>query len=157
MKKFKFNIVDILVVIAIVVVIAAGVWYLSTAGAGDDVYTYFVVEFTGRMPGTENDIEIGGEIRDSIRNYFLGHVVDVRSQPAELLTFDNTTNRFVRSVLPGRYDVFVTVRGVGTENDSVIQANGQPVRVGQEMFLRGRGYAGIGFITELWTMERGGR
>jgi len=28
------------------------------------------------------------------------------------------------------------------------------VRVGQEMFIRGRGYAGIGFITQIWTTER---
>ena len=157
-NKPKFNIIDGLVILAVIAIISAAVWFLTTAGPGDEVYVYFVVEFQGQMPDFENNVIAGyapnAEVRDSIRNYFLGHAWDVESRPAATVAFDNTTNTFVMATIPDRYDVYVTIRAVGTENHTAIQANGHTVRVGQEMFIRGRGYAGIGFITQIWTTER---
>ena len=154
----KFNIVDVLVILAIIAAIAAAIWFFTGTGFGNERYVYFVVEFQAQMPDFEDNIIAGyaaeAEVRDSIRNLFLGHVWDVWSQPAVLVTFDNTTNTFVNEVIPDRYDVYVTIRGVGTENESAIQSNGQIVRVGQEMFIAGNGYAGIGFITQIWTTVR---
>ncbi|MCL2396823.1 MAG: DUF4330 domain-containing protein [Defluviitaleaceae bacterium] len=154
MSKPRFNIIDAVVILAIIAVIAAGIWYFSTARGGDQVGVYFVVEFRGRMPGFEDNIAVGGEIRDSIRNVLLGRVVYVDVQPATQTTFDNETGVFMLADLPDRYDVYVTIRGNGTENNSEIRSEGELVRIGQEMFLRGRGYAGIGFITHLWTDGR---
>ena len=154
----RFNIVDVLVILAIIAVAAAAVWFFTSAGIGHERYVYFVVEFQEQMPDFESRIIAGyapeAEVRDSIRNLFLGHVWDVHSQPAVLVTFDNTTNTFISETIPDRYDVYVTIRGVGTENESAIMSNGQIVRVGQEMFIVGRGYAGHGFITQIWTRAR---
>ena len=156
MEKTKrgFNIVDMAVVAIIITVIAAGIWYFTTATGGEQVDVYFTVELRERMPGFEENIIIGGEIRDSVRNILLGYVVDIYMRPATLITFDSINNVFLTAYIPDRYDVYITVRGSGTESDSEIRTNGELVRVGQEMFLRGRGFAGIGFITELWTEVR---
>jgi len=158
MSKPKFNIIDGLVVLAIIAAIAVAIWFFTSAGFGNERYVYFVVEFQEQMPDFESKIIAGyspqAEVRDSIRNYFLGHVWDVQSRPAVLITFDNTTNTFVSETIPGRYDVYVTIRGAGTENESAIMSNGQIVRVGQEMFIAGWGYAGHGFITQIWTTAR---
>ena len=158
MSKPRFNIIDGLVILAIIAIIAVGAWFLTSAAPGDERYVYFVVEFAGQLPDFEEKITAGmaaeAEVRDSIRLYFLGHAWDVRSRPAQIITFDNTANEFVLETIPDRYDVYLTIRGVGTEDDYSIQTNGQVVRVGQEMFIRGRGYAGIGFITQIWTTER---
>ena len=154
----RFNIIDVLVVLVIIAVIAAAAWFFISAGFGDERYVYFVVEFQEQMPGFKDKIIAGyapsAEVRDSIRNYFLGHVWDVHSRPAALVTFDNTTNTFINGTIPDRYDIYVTIRGVGTENESAIMTNGQIVRVGQEMFIAGHGYAGRGFITQIWTTAR---
>lgn len=154
----KFNIVDGLMILAIIAGIAAAIWYFTSTGLGDERYVYFVVEFPAQMPDFEDNVYAGfapeAEVRDSIRNYFLGHAWDVWSRPAELLTFDNIANEFIIETIPDRYDVYITIRGVGTENESNIMSNGQIVRVGQEMFIAGNGYAGIGFITQIWTTER---
>jgi len=157
-KKPRFNIIDALVILAIIAAIAAAVWFFTSTGFGHERYVYFVVEFQEQMPDFEDKITAGfapeAEVRDSIRNLFLGHVWDVHSQPAVLITFDNTTNSFISETIPDRYDVYVTIRGVGTENESAIMSNGNIVRVGQEMFIVGNGYAGIGFITQIWTTAR---
>ena len=157
----KFNVIDALVILAVIAIIAAAVWFLSSATAGNEKYVFFTVEFAGQMPDAEQRIRATSgsaspeaEVRDSIRLYLLGHAWDVWSRPAQLITFDNNANEFVLETIPDRYDVFLTIRGIGTEDDRAIMTNGQIVRVGQEMFIRGRGYAGIGFITEIWTEDR---
>jgi len=158
MSKPRFNIVDALVILVAIALIAAAAWFFMSATPGNERYVYFVVEFQGQMPDFEDSIIAGhapaAEVRDSVRNYFLGHVWDIESQPAQLVTFDNVTNTFVNQIIPNRYDVYVTIRGVGTENASNIFSNGQIVRVGQEMFIQGMGYAGRGFITQIWTTDR---
>jgi len=157
-SKPRFNIVDGLVVLAIIAALAAGVWYFTNTGFGDDVYVYFIVEFQEQMPDFASNLRAGEteetEVRDSVRNLFLGHVWDYEVRPAVLTTFDHASNSFVTTNTPDRYDVYVTIRGVGTENESSIQSNGQIVAVGQEMFIAGRGYAGRGFITQIWTTAR---
>jgi hypothetical protein len=154
----KFNIVDGLVILAVIVVIAAAVWFFAGASPGNERYVYFVVEFQEQMPDFMDNITAGNapgaEVRDSIRNYFLGHVQHYEKRPAVLITFDNTINEFISTTIPDRYDVYVTIRGAGTENESAILTNGHIVRVGQEMFIVGHGFAGIGFITQIWTTAR---
>ena len=154
----KFNIVDVLVILALIAVIAAAIWFFMSATPGYERYVYFVVEFQEQRPEFQDKIITGyvpeAEVRDSIRNYFLGHVWDVRTVPTMVTTLDNTTYTLVREPIPGRYDVHVTIRGAGTEDRTAIMANGQVVRVGQEMFIAGRGYAGHGFIIQVWTTER---
>ncbi|MCL2574732.1 MAG: DUF4330 domain-containing protein [Defluviitaleaceae bacterium] len=159
-SKPKFNIIDALVILVILVVIAAGIWFLTSSGAGNERYVYFVVEFQEQLPDFEDRVRARtgfapeAEVRDSIRNLFLGHAWDVWSEPATLVTFDNTSETFILETIPDRYDVYVLIRGVGTENESAIMSNGQIVRVGQEMFIAGNGYTGIGFVTQIWTTWR---
>jgi len=157
MKKIKFNIVDFLLVIGIIAAIGVGVWYFTSSASGANVDVYFTVEFTQQFEDFADNIVISGEIRDSIRNTFLGRVERVEVRPAVTTTFDNLTGTWNRVYIPDRFDVYVTVVGQGNANPSQISVNGEAVRVGQEMFIAGRGFAGIGFITELSTAQRGGQ
>ena len=151
----RFNIIDKLLILGMIVLIGIAAYLLFFAASdADDVYTFFEVELRGQYPGFEDNIIIGGEIRDSVRNYLLGYVMDKRVLPAEIIVFNNDIQEFVIEYIPNRYDVFLTISGEGEETDSEITINNMPVRVGQEMFLRGRGYAGIGWVTELWTEVR---
>ena len=157
-SKPRFNIVDGLVALVIIAALAGGIWFFTNTGFGDDVYVYFVVEFQEQMPDFVSNLEAGEtertEVRDSVRNLFLGHVWDYEVRPAVLTTFDHSANSFVVANIPDRYDVHVTIRGIGTENESSIQSNGQIVAVGQEMFIAGWGYAGRGFIIDIMTTAR---
>ncbi|MCL2855624.1 MAG: DUF4330 domain-containing protein [Defluviitaleaceae bacterium] len=150
----KFNIIDALIILAVLAVGAGAVWFFTTAADTEDGYVYFVVEMRQAMPTVPAQISaaVGGEIRDSVRNYLLGQIVDVRHQPAYGVTFDNTTATFNNVPVPERYDVFITIRGRGTFSPSQILTEGQPVRVGMEKFLRGRGFAAIGVVVEVTPM-----
>lgn len=153
--KRRFNIVDVVVILLIAAVIAGGAWFLATATDGFNSYVYLTVELLEQHPGFVDSVVIGDEVRDSVRNLFMGHVYAVREEPARLITFSFEQQAFVYEVIPERYDIFVTVRGRGFASPSVISLENIEVRVGQPMFLRSRGMAGHGFATELWTTERG--
>ena len=154
MERPKFNIFDVFMLFVIVIVVAGGVWFITTRGDGMDTTVQIVVEFTNQPQDFVDSIVFGGEIRDSIRNFFLGYVMDVRVEPATRVTFNHEISQFVLESIPDRYDIYLTIVGYGTENPSFIRMEGQEKRVGQEVFLRGRGYAGIGFITEISTAPR---
>jgi len=151
LKKPRFNIIDAVVLLALAAVVAGGVWYFTSVSVEANVYVDFTVEFRNQPEGIEDFIEIGGEMRDSVRNYFLGHVVDFNVVPAHILNFDSTTNTFVQEIIPERTDIYLTIRGRGFESDSEITVEGQRVTIGRQMFIRGRGFVNTGFITELRT------
>jgi len=148
----KFNIIDVLIILGVIAGIAGAVWFFTNATDTEDGYVEFVVELRQAMPHFMEQIDVGGEIRDSIRNYLLGRVVDMRYQPAVTMTFDNETGTFSNTIVPDRYDVYITIRGRGSWNDSQILTEGQPVRVGMDKFLRGRGFAAIGVVVEVTPM-----
>ena len=101
----------------------------------------------------EDAIAAGGEIRDSVRNYFLGHIIGVSYQDAETTTFSTDAEEFTRQYVPERYDVFITIRGRGTFSPTETLTEGQPVRVGQAKYLRGRGFAAIGTVVGMDIFE----
>ncbi|MCL2415927.1 MAG: DUF4330 domain-containing protein [Defluviitaleaceae bacterium] len=151
MKLNKFNIVDGVIVLAFLAVLAAGAFFLTRGGGGDEVMVFFDVEFQQMEQSFIELVEEGDEIRDAVRNYFLGHVYDVRIEPSVVLVFDSIEGRFMQTVTPERYDIFITVSGRGTESNEAIYVEGQIVRVGREMSITGKGYANTGFIVGLRT------
>ena len=156
--KRKFNIIDIFVVLIFIAVMAAAVWFFANIGDGYERYVYFTVELRGVMPGYEDyiirEMERQGEVRDAIRNYFLGTVYNVEVRQGTQLTFDQTNQEVRLELVPELNDIFLTIRGHGTQSYREILVEGQLVTIGRSMYIRGNGFANRGFVVELWTEER---
>jgi hypothetical protein len=153
-KRSKFNIIDVLILLVIIIIIAAGIWFFANFARNDGIYVYFTIELRNRESGFADLILPDDEIRDSVRNYFLGHVVWVDEQPALMVSFDHRTQTYIETIIPDRYDVFVTIRGVGNQSEAYVRTHGHDMRIGQSMFIRGRGYAGVGYIVGLEIHDR---
>jgi len=151
--KPRFNIIDAIVVLILAMIIVFGVWLFGDAISDANVYVYFTVEFRNQTQGFEDFIEIGGEVRDSVRNYFLGHIVDIEVLPAHIINFDFENQVYVMETIPDRIDIYLTIRGRGTANDYAIHVEGHLVTIGREMNIRGRGFVNRGFITMLRTQD----
>jgi len=151
--KPRFNIIDAVVVLIIAGVVAFGVWFFGGATEEPNVHVYFTVELRNLEPNFDDFIELGGEVRDSIRNYFLGYVYDILVLPAHIITFDVENREYVMETIHDRVDIYLTVRGRGFASDYAIYVEGQLVTIGREMPIRGRGFVGTGFITMLRTQD----
>jgi len=152
----KFNIVDVVLMLLVAVVIIGGIWFLTRDSGGEARYVYFTVEMRSMEEHFAEIPEIGGVVRCAIRNHFLGYVYDVRVEPFYIISFNPLEGIFFRDTVPERYDVFITVRGNGTETDLAIHSEGELIRIGREMSIGGRGFAHTGFVVYLRTEPRGG-
>ncbi len=149
-KKFKINFFDV-VIILIVACVGLGVYFFTnkTPAAETKKLTY-VVELNKTTPGLEDYIRIGDDLTENTKNYNMGKVVSFETVPYSKITPDYENNTFVESVDPYYNSVFITVEANVTETASSYAVDGQYiVRAGTEVFVKGEGYAGEGYIVKV--------
>ena len=154
----RFNLLDLLICAGIIVMILAAIAYLgggSPIMASDKAEVYFTVEFVSLLPGFHEKISIGDTIEDSAKGYYYGVVSNIKAEPTIIETLDAVNQRVVKAEVPNRETILLTVKCVGTESDILITAGGQPIKIGQKMTLKGKGYAMSGFILEIRTYKGG--
>ncbi len=151
----KFNALDIVLVVLVFIICVAAVLYLNGAGnsvmASNQKTVYFTVQMKEEPANFADNIRIGDKINDSTRGYYYGTVSDVTVEPMTEPEPDLVNNAMKRSVVPDRYFVNVTIKCNGTESDTAITAEGQKITIGKELTIKGKGYAGEGFVVALRT------
>ena len=150
----RFNLLDVLIcagIIAMVLLVVAFFTGDSFIMASNRVTVYFTTEFVMMPLGFHEKISIGDTIEDSAKGFYYGVVSDIQVEPTTIETLDAINQRIVRAEVPERETILLTVRCEGTESDIMITAGGQPIKIGQRMTLKGKGYAMSGFVIELRT------
>ena len=110
----------------------------------------YVIELNKTTPGLEDYIRVGDDRTENTKNYNMGKVVDVKTIPYSKITPDYENNVFVDSVDPYYETVLITVEANVTETASSYAVDGQyVVRAGTEIFVKGEGYAGEGYIVKI--------
>ncbi len=156
-KKFRFNGMDIFIVIILAVVIAAGAYFLfgrdaSSVNVEQNVNVRFAIELTGKEAGYENaicqgDIVLVGE-KDKMRTT----IEKVEVLPAKTTGYDILDGRVLRAEVPMYNDIKVTLVGTGVENEEAIKINDIPVRIGQNLAAFGKGWSSTGYVVGLETV-----
>ena len=150
-KKFRINFFDVVIVVIVACVVIAAYVFLNRgeAAAATKKLTY-KIELNETTPGMENYIRIGDDLMENTKNYHMGKVVDFEVKPYTKITPDYENNRFVDSADPSHNTVVITVEADVTETDSSFAVDGQfIVRAGTEIFVKGEGYAGEGYVVEI--------
>ena len=150
----KFNALDILICVAVFAVAFGAAAYLGGGGpimANNNKTVYFTVEVISLPPGFHKKISIGDTIEDSSKGYYYGVVSGIKVEPTMMETLDAPNGKMVRTEVPERETVLLTVKCDGTESDTEVRANGHLIKIGQKMTLKGKGYAMGGFILAMWT------
>ncbi len=146
----KLNVIDLTVILVILIIAAGALWYFGRSSEDQTPTSVnFTVEFRRKDETFGQNIPIGGTVNDSVRGNYLGLVQNVEVIEEFEVIYDQNENRFVESPIPGLYRVMLTVSANGSENERDICAEGQPIKVGQQMFIKGKGFASIGYVTKL--------
>jgi hypothetical protein len=146
------NVLDLLFLVIIVLGLVIGYKYFSgSAVAGVQGNVYFEVELKSVKQEFADKIKVGDEIKDSIKGYYLGKVSNITVSPEVSTNWDTVSETFVEKESPEDKTVLIEVLANGAVNDDegFIYAEGQPVAVGKEMFIKGKGYAHQGYITKV--------
>ena len=149
-KKFKLNIFDIVIVV-IVLCIGVGLYVFTHRETTIDTKKLtYKIELNDATPGLADYIHEGDQLYENTKNYSMGNVVSVETVPYTKITQDYENERYVDSVDPTSERVIITVTANVTETDSAYAVNGQYiVRAGNEIFVKGPGYAGEGYVIQI--------
>ncbi len=163
-KKLKFNLVDVLIIIGIILAAAMCVYVLSSlkdtgsGSAADNVKMRYSVEFKKKEKTVVDAFEAAAERGDSCfvseKEKAAATLKEVIAVPAKKATTNLETGEALFSDIEDKYDVTVVLESEGTETDKDILADGKaPIKVGDEISVKGKGYAGYGFITSLELVD----
>lgn len=148
----KINVVDLLIVLVLILAVG-GAYYVFFGGnekqaqeSGTVVYDF---EITNVNKDFIDAINPGDPIRDSTRGNYLGNVVSKTFRNATMLNEDLVNGRYVIAEVPDAYDVVITIEATASVTPANIVVGGAEVKVGKKFFIKGKGYAGEGFVTRL--------
>ena len=164
MKKFKFNLIDFIIVLCIVCAGVLAAFVLGnlkgTSGGGEaETETLkYSVEFTKKDKIVLDEFLAAKERGDSCfvseKEKAPAVISDVIYTPAKEQTTNLRTGETNWEGIPELYDVTVVLESPGTQNNKDVIAGGSAVlKVGEEISVKGKGYAGYGFITSLDIVE----
>lgn len=152
--KRKFNWMDIVIIVAITIAIYGGYSYiLKPKGVAVDKSP---VEITYRIDGvlieTAKGIEIGDKFKDKDTNQLIGEVI--KKEITQGYDFVETGDgRIVKSKLPNKYSVYITLRGDAVITDDYIRMGDRDMRIEGTILLKSNVSAVKATITDIKILE----
>lgn len=151
-RHYKPNLFDI-VIILVILALGVGVYLFANREVAAETKTLrYTIELSDMPEGFSEKVEVGDDLTDNIKNYYMGKVVQVDAVPFTKLADDMENGKILDSVVPERESVLIVVEANVTESASEFRVNGNfLVKAGLEIAAKGPGYAGEGYIL---TVER---
>lgn len=134
--KGKFNIIDALaILLVVVVIIGLAVRFgssVTTAVKSDEEFVY-TVKVPAVKEFTVNALKEKGKVTDKKSELDLGEITDVEVMSAETQR-ERADGKYITAEQPERYDVIVTIKTRGKEaENSYITADSNELSVGREI------------------------
>lgn len=152
-RRRKFNIIDLVLVLAIAAIIVA-VFFVgnkllgsdSPASSGaDKLQVEFTLQFKEIPDSGTGNLAEGDVIRDANSKAPLGQVTEVFYEPYSELLLTDGDQGGVMAEKEGYTNMLVTVRGEATKDERGYYFNGIKMLVGKQTFVWSPGYSGEGW------------
>lgn len=157
-KTFRphFNLFDVVIILLVLAVVGAAM-LLRNRSTGTEtsrttVPIRYTVELTRAPQDMVNQIRVGEDIYRSTDSAYMGKIVDVSHIAHQENEYSETAGRFVRYEVPESYDIYITVEGQGYWTGKDLIVEGVSPKVCGEMFVKGKGFARLGFVCGIDTM-----
>lgn len=155
MKK-KFNAVDVLLILLLAAAVVVCALFLrqrgTLAGQTETSPMRFTVELREVQQGTIDCLEIGKNVYRSTDGTYLGTLADFSCAPYTKTEYSQELERYVTYPCEGYYALSLVIEGEGYETTTDVVISGVTVRIGDEIYVKGKGYAGAGYIVGVDTM-----
>ena len=147
-KKIKFNFVDFVIVMAVILVAVAG-WLVLGNGSSSNEGKNFSYEILFREVPIEvaEAVQKDADIFDGVKIINIGKISDVSYKECEKYEFDAISGEYVNTKVPVRYDLTVKVDATGNCNNISCFVNEYEIYVGKRVDAKSIGFIGHGNIT----------
>ena len=157
MKKPKFNIIDLLIIVVIAAVIAAGVYILGSKTETQTKTKTAEVIFTieekevdpVRMEYYKENAKVGDTVTVGIKEKVTGTLEKVEIVPTKKMFTDSITGQKSWKDELSRYDLTFTIKAEITETDTDFLIGTAKIKVGKSQNFIGKGYSGYGTVVAI--------
>ena len=152
MRKGKFNLVDVFVIIAVLLLIGAVVWYLFfkdetiSFSGGNDTPITFTVRAYELNPDSVDQIEIGAKLV-ALDVYQPGEVVDFYTEPSK--TVEAINGELVVVEDPTLVDLTVTMTVIPNRQKAYVDLGDQQIVVGYPYWIKTDAMHADGIIIDI--------
>lgn len=134
MKKTKKrpNLFDIVILLVLLGIMAV-VWFLvHGSGEGTETVTRtYTIELDDLEPGMEKGVSVGDPVTDNVKNYAMGTVVEMSTEPCIALTTDQESGTLRSAQVPGKITLYLTVEAETQETEkNITTVSGYDLKVG---------------------------
>lgn len=137
MKK-KFNWIDVVILLIIVAALGFIIKFFSDR-SNDYAVNKETVQVTVRIDEvrqeTVNVINVGDIFKDQDTNQVFGKIIDKKVTDA-YRTVETGDGKIVKSVVPNKYSIYITLEGDAIVTDDYIKLGGRDVRIEGTIFLK---------------------
>ncbi|MCI5604617.1 MAG: DUF4330 domain-containing protein [Clostridia bacterium] len=150
-KKVKFTVIDALIIVVLIAAVAIGALKLAPSlfDKTEKDKVQFTVLITGKDQEFVDAMNIGDRVTLSLTEKDGGEITDIKTEVAEMMVFDSIDGSYKIQHIDDKKDIYLTVEADVAVNDLAIKAGDIVIRVGEQIPVRGKGYATNGFIIEV--------
>lgn len=156
-KKVRphFNWVDAVIVLLVLLAAASALLLRgkSTGSLQKTSTMRYTVELKNVPQETVDRLVLGGSVFRSTDSVYLGTLASFKTEPYTQMEYAPGQGTFVTYPCEGRYFLYLTIENEGYETAESIVIGGVPIRVGQELFVKGKGYAGGSYVVGIDTLN----
>lgn len=153
-KLGKLNLFDIIVILLIIICVAFLILKFIPKDTSDDAkvqnntFTYeFKVE--GISSTSSDMIEVGDDVFDKVTSTKIGTITDLKIETAKG-TFEGNEGIVEKIEMPGKIDVYMTIKTDGKIQNGEYLANGLiRILVGQTKEIKTKYWVASGFVTDI--------
>ena len=151
----KINLLDAVVILIVIVACLFGYKYISKQQTevitGNSNSVEYVIRTMESIPESYNMIEEGTVIYDSLKNYQIGTVIKKEVVPTQKYDINLSDGTYEQTELPMEetVDIILTIKANASITDQNISIGDYIIKVGKEVYVKGKGYAGKGYIVSI--------
>jgi hypothetical protein len=152
-RKFKFNIVDAIIILLIICVVIFAVKFFSDRGSGGPMaLDTFSISFYGEEVAdfVIDQTRLGDSVLDSEEENYLGTVVEIKTEPSQTYVED-AEGKLVLGPKENYSSLFLSTEVEGTQSEYGLIINGVLYGVGHSLVL----HAGQGkYFLRVFSIEK---
>ncbi len=159
--KSKFNIIDIILIAAVLAAAAFAAFMVISGRVGAKKSELRSIEYTVLLTNVKksfiDNIKVDDYVTDTVKLMPIGQVKEVdNDNQSEVQIEDYDIGRIVTAEVPDTYDVIVTISATANVENGFYMIGGYQINVGTLVSLRVPNFTGSGFCTSVTEVKDNG-
>lgn len=155
----RLNMLDVFIILLVIIACIFGYKYVNSSDAPviqkNTTKVTYQIRTSESLQSMYDMISENTSIYDSTKNLFLGTIVKKEILDSERYEVDYENSTFTKSALPRgtAIDVLLTIEADANISEQNISVGDYVIKVGAPAYIKGKGYAGKGYITSIERNE----